>query len=131
MPTHDDARAFQALASNEHLKSHPRLQSIVATVLASYSQYAAVRGIPTHVQNHAIHADLGKFLKGHYASPPKDLLHITNLRESTEHLVCPMCGSLHRGTLDHYLPKNIYPIFSVFSPISCPPVNAIVSARRP
>lgn len=114
-PMYDDAGAFQALASNHRLESHPRLQPIVATILASYSQYAAVSGNPAHVQNQAIHAELGKFLKGHYASPPKDLLHITTLRESSEHRVCPMCGSMHGGTLDHYLPKNAYPIFSVFS----------------
>lgn len=115
IPTYDDAGAFSALAANHRVASHPRLQPLVATVQASYLQYAAVRGNPAYVLNPSIHVDLGNFLKGHYASPPGNLSHITELRASTEHLICPMCGSMHRGTLDHYLPKNSYSIFSVFS----------------
>jgi len=115
MPVHDDAGKFNALADNRRVGSYPKLQRFVAIVKASYLQYAAVKGNPVYVYNPAIRPVLGKLLKGHYASPPADLSYITDQRESTEHLVCPMCGSMHRGTLDHYLPKNTYPIFSVFS----------------
>lgn len=115
LPAYDDSAAFDNLSKNQRLGSFPQLQPLVASVQASYAQYVAVNGSPTLVQNQAISATAAAFLKGHYASPPADLAHITKMREATEHLVCPMCGSMHSGTLDHYLPKNGFPIFSVFS----------------
>lgn len=115
LPPYNDSVAFDSLSKNSKLGSYPQLLPLVGTVQASYAQYLAVNGGPTLVQNQPIGADEAKFLKGHYASPPADLVHITEMRDSTEHLVCPMCGSMHSGTLDHYLPKNGYPIFAIFS----------------
>lgn len=115
LPEYDDSAAFDNLSQNERLGSYPRLLNLVRVVQAGYVQYVAFSGAPTLVHNHPIDADQAAFLKGHYASPPADLAYITEMRESTEHLVCPMCGSMHSGTLDHYLPKNRFPIFSVFS----------------
>lgn len=115
LPTYDDSGAFGSLANNRFLKSFPQLQPLVGTVKNSYTQYIRVGGNPTLTFNQPVTIAIGKFLKAHYASPPGDLAHITEMRESTEHLVCPMCGSMHSGTLDHYLPKNGFPIFAVFS----------------
>lgn len=115
LPAYDDSTAFDKLSKNTRLGSYPQLQTMVGAVQASYAQYVAVKGSPALVHNQLITATEAALLKGHYASPPTDLEHITEMRESTEHLVCPMCGSMHSGTLDHYLPKNGFPIFSVFS----------------
>lgn len=115
LPPYDDSGAFDSLSKNKRLGSYPQLQPLVATVQASYAQYVAANGSPTTIQNPAIHAAAAVLLKGHYTSPPADLAHITKMRDSTEHLLCPMCGSMHSGTLDHYLPKNGFPIFAVFS----------------
>lgn len=115
IPTNNNAAAFQALAMNNRVGSYPNLQLLVAPVQLSYLQYLAVSGNPFLVQNQVVNGVQSDFLKQHYKSPPIDLAFITELRESTEHLICPMCGSMHRGTLDHYLPKNTYPIFSIFS----------------
>lgn len=115
LPPYDDSAAFDNLSKNKRLGSFPQLQPLLGTVQASYAQYVAVNGAPTLVQNQRISAAAAAILKAHYASPPADLTHIAEMRESTEHLVCPMCGSMHSGTLDHYLPKNGFPIFSVFS----------------
>lgn len=115
LPTYDDSGAFSSLANNHLLKSFPQLQPLVGTVQNSYAQYIGVGGDPTLTLNQPVTLDVAKFLKGHYASPSGDLAHITVMRESTEHLVCPMCGSMHSGTLDHYLPKNGFPLFAVFS----------------
>lgn len=115
LPPYDDSAAFVSLSNNALLGSYPQLQPLVGMVQAGYVQYLAVNGEPTLVLNPPIGAASATFLKKHYAKPPTDLVHITAMRESTEHLVCPMCGSMHSGTLDHYLPKNGFPIFSVFS----------------
>lgn len=114
-PQYDDSAAFVGLSNNPRLGSYPQLQPLVGTVHAGYAQYLAVNGEPTLVLNLPISDACATLLKKHYAKPPTDLAHITEMRESTEHLVCPMCGSMHSGTLDHYLPKNGFPIFSVFS----------------
>lgn len=115
LPVYDDANAFASLSNNRRLGSYPQLQCLVGTVQASYAQYVAVNGQPALVQKQPVSVTVANFLKGHYAFPPDDLAHIKEMRESTEHLVCPMCGSMHSGTLDHYLPKNGFPSFSVFS----------------
>ncbi len=123
LPAYDDSAAFDSLSKNNRLGSHPRLQHLVPTVQAGYAQYVDVRGSPTLVENTTIGAHEAAFLTGHYASPPADLTHITEMRESTKHLVCPMCGSMHSGTLDHYLPQKQFPIFSVFSKNLVPACN--------
>jgi hypothetical protein len=123
LPAYDDSAAFDNLSKNQLLGSYPKLQTLVGCVQAGYAQYEAVNGIPSLVENHPISAEAAAFLKKHYASPPADLAYITEMRESTKHLICPMCGSMHSGTLDHYLPKNGYPIFSVFSKNLVPACN--------
>ncbi|MCK1278656.1 hypothetical protein IVB46_25860 [Bradyrhizobium sp. 61] len=115
MPDFDDAEAFLALSNNVRLRSYPHLQPLVPDVQAGYEQYAAVGGQPGLVHNWAVSPAVAKLLKGHYASPPQDLAHLAKMRESSEHLVCPMCGSMHSGTLDHYLPKEPFPVFAIFS----------------
>lgn len=115
LPPYDDSAAFVSLSNNALLGSYPQLQPLVGMVQAGYAQYLAVNGEPTLVLNPPIGAASATFLKKHYATPPADLAHITEMRDSTEHLLCPMCGSMHSGTLDHYLPKNGFPIFAVFS----------------
>jgi hypothetical protein len=59
--------------------------------------------------------DQAEFLKGHYRQPNADLPHIDQLRDARAYQVCPMCGSLHSGTLDHLLPQADYPEFAIFS----------------
>lgn len=123
LPHYDDLAAFDSLSKNKRLGSYPQLQPLVAIVQVGYTQYVAINGSPTMIQNPAISAAAAALLKGHYASPPTDLAHITEMRDSTEHLLCPMCGSMHSGTLDHYLPKNNFPIFAVFSKNLVPACN--------
>ncbi len=115
LPPYDDPAAFVSLSNNALLGSYPQLQPLIGTVQTGYAQYQAVNGEPTLVLNPPIGAASATFLKKHYAKPPADLAHITEMRDSTEHLLCPMCGSMHSGTLDHYLPMNGFPIFAVFS----------------
>ncbi|WP_052367760.1 hypothetical protein [Algiphilus aromaticivorans] len=115
LPPYDDSIAFENLSKNERLGSYPHLKDSVCPVQTSYAQYTIVKGTPTLVKGQAISDAVADFMKGHYASPPAELFYITEMRDSTEHLSCPMCGSMHSGTLDHYLPQNKFPIFAVFS----------------
>ncbi|MGC4008893.1 MAG: hypothetical protein QM805_07880 [Pseudomonas sp.] len=114
-PTFDDHAAFQNLANNKNLGSFPHLQGVVAAIQQGYVQYESALGNAFNVAQVVVSPAVEDYLKAHYNSPPKDLKHITALREATEHLTCPMCGSFHRGTLDHLLPKGSYAAFAIFS----------------
>ena len=114
-PTFDDYTALQNLANNKNIGSYPNLQNFVACIHQGYQQYEAARGNAFIVSTVVISPAVEKYLKAHYKTPPKDLKHITELREGSEYLVCPMCGSLHSGTLDHLLPQGGYAAFAIFS----------------
>ena len=59
----------------------------------------------------------------HYDKPPIALGYIAELRKSASPDICPMCGSPNTGTLDHYLPKKMYPEFAIFSQNLVPACN--------
>jgi len=114
-PPYNDAAAISALAENARVISHPHLQASVKYILQNYKQYVSAEGNAFIVSPVKLSADVGCFLKKHYSAPPKDLQYISEMRRESRYLGCPMCGSMLSGTLDHLLPKNSYPEFSVFS----------------
>ena len=61
--------------------------------------------------------ELTKFLLAKYRGAAKKyrLAWIESLRKSHGLYSCPMCGSTGATSLDHYLPKEEYPEFSIFS----------------
>lgn len=97
-----------------HRTSYPHLHNELQIILNGYQDYDANNGNALSVANVNITNDLSIALKKHYASPPTDLKFIDDLRASSPN-VCPMCGSLKTGTLDHLFPKDDYPCFSVYS----------------
>lgn len=114
-PNIDDGFALLNLANNRRAGSYPHLQASVGTIQQAYAQYENAAGNAFAVAAVGIPPLTETYLKAHYKSPPKDLAHITKLRLGGEYLICPMCGSSHRGTLDHLLPQDSYGVFAVFS----------------
>ncbi|WP_439869718.1 hypothetical protein ACTACT_21865 [Pseudomonas syringae] len=114
-PTVDDHQALESLANNRRAASFPHLQTSVAIIRDAYTQYEAVLGNACEVLPVPLPAPVTDYLKGHFKSPTRDLQHITEIRKAEEHLLCPMCGSSHRGTLDHLLPQDSHGAFAVFS----------------
>lgn len=45
---------------------------------------------------------------------PSPLSCVTSVHSALGINTCPMCGSMHSGTLDHVLPKTLHPAFAVF-----------------
>ncbi|WP_126242640.1 hypothetical protein [Burkholderia gladioli] len=115
LPDFDDAAALQTIANNPRAQSYPHLLAAVPHVIAGYEQYRVAEGNVLHVAPVALSGEIEGYLRSHYAHPPAALAHIKALRGDAEQRVCPMCGSMHRGTLDHLLPKQYYAAFSVFS----------------
>ncbi|WP_027210230.1 hypothetical protein [Burkholderia sp. WSM2232] len=114
-PVVNDFAAIERLANTRRAKSFPHLRDALETITAGYDQYLAVEGDALRVNQVVLSEEVEGYLRAHYASPPTALSHITALRLEAEQRVCPMCGSMHRGTLDHLLPKEDYAVFSVFS----------------
>lgn len=114
-PSNRDETAFESLANNSRVKSYPHLKPISNSIKLAYAEYALHRGNPSLVANLAVSGDQAKILNGHYSSPPADVSYIRRMREESAHKACPMCGSMHSGTLDHYLPKKKFPAFSLLS----------------
>ena len=116
LPVVDDASKITLNSNNSRLgkTSYPYLQNQLQQILNGYADYDAKSGNAHTVNAVVINNDLRSGLKSNYKSPPKDLKFINDIRTSSPN-VCPMCGSLKTGTLDHLFPKDDYPWFSVYS----------------
>ena len=112
----DDNQVIRELASNSRLDqtSYPHLQNQLQRVLQAYDNYIQNNGNPWSVAHPNITQDLKSGLLSHYSSPPNAVKYLSQLRKSSPD-VCPMCGGFHPTTLDHYLPKTDYPVWSIFS----------------
>lgn len=113
-PVFDDHAALDNLSNNHLVGSFPRLQRHVAKIKNGYAQYVAAQGNACAILPVTIPKTTGRLLRGHYASPNADLPHINEMRARSESNTCPMCGSLHSGTLDHVMPKEDHPAFAIF-----------------
>ena len=114
-PTYDDNAALDSLAGNKQLGSYPRLVRHVPKIKAGYAQYLSANGDVSAIRQVTIPKITAKLLCGHYGSPPAALAYITAMRTESDSNTCPMCGSLHSGTLDHVMDKENYPAFSIFA----------------
>lgn len=114
-PVVDDEAVLENLAKNDDVKSYPELEKWVTAIADGYHQYRASRGNVLQIAGVPLSDQVKGYLKGHYGSPNKDLEHIPRIRMQHRHRLCPMCGSMHSGTLDHVLPKEDYSEFAIFS----------------
>ncbi|ELV3465482.1 HNH endonuclease [Enterobacter asburiae] len=114
-PIFKDYSAFRLLSANTRLRYHRELNGQDAFMLEAYKEYVKKKGVPDRRIYGVINADVGEALKYYYKSPGKSLSEIDVIRSQYANSLCPMCGSMHRGTLDHVLPKESYPEFSIFT----------------
>lgn len=115
IPPHDDVTSIYVAAQNKKLSSYPHIQSILPSILTCYQQYDRAGGRSSKVTKIALNPKLREQLRKHYEKPPTCFKHIESMRDLSSHKVCPMCGSTHSGTLDHFLPKEDYPQYAVYS----------------
>lgn len=115
-PALDDAQVFDNIKAAKRKHIRARLTAIRDAVVASYQDYtnatpnvdALVPINLTPLQHAAlIHA---------YTVPTAPLNRLRqDLLTQVAAARCPFCGIGESSTLDHYLPKETYPSFSVFS----------------
>lgn len=116
LPPYDDATIIGQLANNRRLSgtSYPHLLNSLPLIQSQYAHYINNSGNAINIVGQPITNDLKTGLIKNYNSPPKDLEHLEDLRNSSPD-ICPMCGSNHAGTLDHLMPKEDFPEWTVFS----------------
>ncbi|WP_411360660.1 hypothetical protein [Pseudidiomarina sp. YC-516-91] len=123
-PEIDNIHELQLLANNSRLSSYPDLMNEYLRIRQQYQSYVENGGNPWVINSINIGEPLKNSLKLHYLKPPKGRLSfIQKFRRNLSPLVCPMCGSFGNGSIDHYLPKDIYPEFSCFSHNLIPSCN--------
>jgi len=115
-PIFPDNAELRMLAKNERLGSYPELQNNSAVIKQQYQDYQDYGGNPWVITSCNLPQTLQNSLKTHYEHPPKSRLQfLEEFRRNLSPDICPMCGGLGMGTLDHYLPKNDFAEFAIFS----------------
>lgn len=115
-PQYNDEAALDAVAGNHLLKGQPYIAVAAPALKAGYAQYLAENGNVRAIAKITLPDTAAKHLRRLYSSPPSALAHIKTMRAESAPGTCPMCGSLHSGTLDHFMDKQNHPAFAVFSP---------------
>jgi hypothetical protein len=115
-PFVDDIAEISEMARNTNLENHDVIFKFLNDLLRNYHLYSCVKGDPWEVISYEIESDFKDRLQSLYKNNPKNRLKfIKEYRYKLSPDFCPMCGSLKTGTLDHYLPQEDYPVFSIFS----------------
>jgi len=114
-PNIDDVATLNDLAADSGISSYPHLQGHIAALNAAYANYEAAQGAVSGIAAVVLPADVVAYLHTHFKSPPNRLSFIKDLRKVSSARTCPMCGSLHSGTLDHLIPRTPHPAFSIYS----------------
>jgi hypothetical protein len=116
VPKVDDTLATTELSNNQRLNetSYPYLKNELPQILAAYHDYEMQNGNALNVNPLVISGSLKTGILKNYNSRPRPLNYIELIRKSSPR-VCPMCGSLKSFSVDHLMPKEDYPEFSIYS----------------
>ena len=115
-PEIDDKQELYYLSENRRLGSYPLLRDYRDQITNAYDEYLDQKANPWVLKRSSLPRELQDYLRSHYRSEIKDsLLFLTEYRKKLSPDLCLMCGGFGHGTLDHYLPKECYADFSLFS----------------
>ena len=89
-------------------------------ILSLYDDYLRNNGnphsLPSHNTSGTSREIIEKKFQIIYDSPPKTMILkdiFNHIRKKSSPNLCPMCGSSGIGTVDHYLPQSLYPLYSI------------------
>ena len=114
-PVFKDYSAFKVLSANGNLKHHLALAGQDSFMLNAYRQYIEKKGFLKVNACGIVSSATAEALRYYYKEPLKCISIINTIRSVNANSLCPMCGSMHSGTLDHVLPKESYPEFAIFT----------------
>lgn len=123
-PNVDDIEELRLIADNKRLGSYPYLMNEYIRFRDQYNNYITHGGDPWNIAPLPIDQHFKDKLINHYEVTPNGRLEfIDEFRRKLSPVVCIMCGGFGNGTLDHYLPKSLYPEYSFFSKNLIPSCN--------
>jgi hypothetical protein len=112
----DDERRLDLLIAAKQDPTRGRLLTARPVVLAAYQAYAASAPEVGHLASATLSLDEGEALRHAYESATKPLDELrAALLDRVDVARCPFCGISESATLDHYLPKEDHPVYSVYS----------------
>lgn len=114
-PIFKDYSAFKIMSANNELIHHSALVGQDAFMLKAYGEYIKNKGFLNVNACGVLSDNTASALRYYYKNPLKCISIIDAIRSDNANSLCPMCGSMHSGTLDHVLPKEIYPEFAIFT----------------
>ncbi|WP_152612791.1 hypothetical protein [Leisingera sp. ANG-M6] len=83
-------------------------------LVSAYREYVRKRGNPWLISGYVKNPDFQKAMVSLYGSKMEAVSYISDLRRSTRGRCCAFCGSLNNNQIDHFLPQEHYPEFSIF-----------------
>jgi len=128
-PLIDDFDVLSKMKDNPKIGSQPYITHEYQLMFDQYNNYINYQGNPWACVGNNISSNLKDRLAKHYSSPYDELKYINIIREKGSPDVCPMCGSLKSGTVDHLLPKTDYPEWAIFSKNLVPACDCNVKRR--
>ena len=108
---------LKGLAKKSRRPGRAELERSLEFLLRRYA-YAKVRrcdGSKVATLNPVLSNQLASDFDHYYSRPVNGFEYIKKIRDELSPTVCPMCGSLSSGTIDHILPRARYPELSLFS----------------
>lgn len=111
----DDIKILEEIAEKKAAKSYPLINSHNLIIVNQYKNYEKIKGDPNLYKHEFFDYQLLEAMKSHYDSDFSCLDFIELIRNKLSSDVCPMCGSMGTGTVDHYLPKADFEEYSFFS----------------
>jgi hypothetical protein len=101
------------LMANEN----PELKKVTVQIRQTQLTYRFVSRQPSQLPSLGLDIETTKWMGERYKNAAKGLglAWINELRTKHPHVSCPMCGSTNVTSLDHILPKEVYPELAVFS----------------
>lgn len=112
----DDVVIFDGIAAAKQEPRRTRLRSARGVVLAAYDSYSLAAPNLGGLVEATLQARQKDALKHAYSVETKPMIALrVDLLDRPEAARCPFCGISESSTLDHYLPKERYPEFAVFS----------------
>jgi 5-methylcytosine-specific restriction endonuclease McrA len=113
----NNRKLLKELAKRGRRPGRAELERSLEFLLRRYA-YAKIKrcdGSKVATLDPALSNQLASDFEHYYSRPVSGFEYIKKIRDELSPTVCPMCGSLSSGTIDHILPRALYPELSLFS----------------
>jgi hypothetical protein len=109
-------RILKDISGNRRFPSAATIRAQTPFLVTAYKDYMRNKGNPWKVAGYVKNVVLSGAMEALYSSKIPEVAYIRQMRASSSGRCCSMCGSLNSTQIDHYLPQNNYPEFSIFKP---------------